>query len=117
MRRTSAALLALVLTFSIAIGFSPRNPWSAATPAGYKDDVFGTAPGVDSDATADKPQSKLWYNDGFWWAVMFNQPVDQSTGNWQIYKLTWPSTWNPTGVVVDTRVTSRADVLWDGSKL
>src|SRR3954451_17665561 len=111
MRRRSAALLALFLTLSIVLGFSPRNTLAAATPAAYKDGLFGSATG--DDPTADKPQSKLWYNDGFWWAVMFNQPA----GNWQIYKLSWPSAWNPTGIVVDARVTSRADVLWDGSKL
>src|SRR4051812_41676424 len=44
---------------------------------------------------------------------MFNQ----SAANWRIYKLSWPSTWVDTGIVVDTRATSRADVLWDGSKL
>src|SRR5215213_1936527 len=111
MRRRSAALLALFLTLSIVLGFSPRNTLAAATPAGYKDGLFGSATG--DDPTADKPQSKLWYNDGFWWAVMFNQPA----GNWQIYKLTWPRACNSTGIVVDTRATSRADVLWDGSKL
>ena len=40
--------------------------------------------GVDpegDDPTADKPQSKLWHNDGFWWAVMFNP----SAGSWRIY--------------------------------
>src|SRR5215217_3179956 len=111
MRRRSAVLLVLLLMLSIVAGFSPHNTLAAATPAGYKDGLFGSATG--DDPTADKPQSKLWYNDGFWWAVMFNQPA----GNWQIYKLTWPSAWNSTGIVVDTRVTSRADVLWDGSKL
>ena len=111
MKRRSAALLTLLLALSVMLGVSPRNTLAAATPAGYKDGLFGSATGIDP--TADKPQSKLWYNDGFWWAVMFNQPA----GNWQIYKLTWPSAWNPTGIVVDTRVTSRADVLWDGSKL
>jgi hypothetical protein len=109
MRRISAVLLALLLALSIGSG--PRATQAAATPAGYKDGSFGSATG--DDPTADKPQSKLWYNDGFWWAVMFNQ----SAGNWRIYKLNWPSTWVDTGTVVDTRVTSRADVLWDGTKL
>ncbi|MEO7911346.1 MAG: Ig-like domain-containing protein, partial [Roseiflexaceae bacterium] len=111
MSRRSAALLTLLLVLSVMLGFSPRNTLAAATPAGYKDGLFGSAPG--DDPTADKPQSKLWYNDGFWWAVMFNQ----SAGNWRIYKLTWPSAWSDTGIVVDTRATSRADVLWDGNKL
>jgi hypothetical protein len=109
MRRLSAALLALLLGLSLLIG--PRATQAAATPAGYKDGLFGSATG--DDPTADKPQSKLWHNDGFWWAVMFNQ----SAGNWRIYKLSWPSTWVDTGTVVDTRPTSRADVLWDGTKL
>ena len=111
MRRRSAVVLALLLMLSIVLGFSPRATQAAAPPAGYKDGLFGSATG--DDPTADKPQSKLWYNDGSWWAVMFNQ----SAGNWRIYKLTWPSAWGDTGIVVDTRATSRADVLWDGSKL
>src|SRR5436190_18116751 len=109
MRRTSAVLLAGLLALTMLIG--PRATQAAATPAGYQDGLFGSATG--DDPTADKPQSKLWHNDGFWWAVMFSQ----SAGNWRIYKLSWPSTWADTGIVVDTRVTSRADVLWDGSKL
>ena len=27
---------------------------------------------VGRDATADKPQSKAWYHDGFWWCILFN---------------------------------------------
>jgi hypothetical protein len=111
MKPRNAILLAILLTLSIALSWSPLTTLAAATPAGYKDGLFGSAPG--DDPTADKPQSKLWFNDGFWWAVMFNQPA----GNWQIYKLTSPSTWSTTGIVVDTRSGSRADVLWDGSKL
>jgi hypothetical protein len=109
MKRTSAILLALLLATSMLIG--PRAAQAAATPAGYKDGYFGTATG--DDPTADKPQSKLWHNDGFWWAVMFNQ----SASNWRIYRLNWPNEWADTGTVVDTRVTSRADALWDGTKL
>ena len=96
MRRLSAVVLALLLALSIGNG--PRATQAAATPAGYKDGLFGSATG--DDPTADKPQSKLWHNNGFWWAVMFNQ----SAGNWRIYKLSWPSTWVDTGTVVDTRV-------------
>ena len=106
MRRTSAALLALLLALSIVIG--PRATQAAATPAGYKDGFFGSAPG--NDPTADKPQSKLWWNDGAWWAVMYNQ----TAGEWHIYQLSWPDQWIDTGTLVDTRanLACRCAVGW-----
>ncbi len=102
------------------------GPWAGPPPAalganpnvGYVDFSFGSGPGSvpgssDIDATADKPQSKLWYNDGLWWALMFNT----ASNNWRIYKLSWPDTWVDTGTVVDNRATSRGDALWDGAHL
>jgi hypothetical protein len=78
---------------------------------GYVDAPFGNTPGID--VTADKPQSKLWFNDGFWWALMF----DTASNTWHIYKLTWPNQWVDTGMMVDNRPTSRGDALWDGTHL
>jgi PKD repeat protein len=82
----------------------------AAADIGHKD--FGTGGG--SAVTGSKPESKVWFNDGFWWASM--QPT--SSSGFFIYKLD-PSTdtWASTGTSLDTRNGSRADTLWDGSKL
>lgn len=61
--------------------------------------------------TGSKPESKLWFNGG-WWATMFNAGASAH----RIYKLD-PATgrWRDTGVPIDTRVTSRADALWDAA--
>jgi hypothetical protein len=64
--------------------------------------------------TADKPQSKLWIADGFWWASLWNRV----TVRHEIYRLDWASqTWASTGVPIDARRTSTSDILWDGSHL
>ena len=68
----------------------------------------GTAP------TGAKPESKLWWNDGFWWSVMWAE----SLGDNYIFKLdATTQTWTNTMVEVDSRSGVRADVLWDGTKL
>ena len=72
--------------------------------------------GAGNGATAEKPESKLWWDAGSWWAVMW----DSSTASWRIARhdrSTTPATWIFTSVVVDKRSDSRADVLWDAGKL
>lgn len=86
---------------------------SAATPldiAGFLDFSFGTDPG--SKVTGEKPESKLWWNSGFWWAGLF----DTAAGEYHIYRLNPGSqNWENTGVALDDRPDSRADILWDQS--
>ena len=104
MKRLFRIITALLCLGALLVG----APVSAANSnVGYVDFSFGSAPGTD--VTADKPQSKLWYNDGRWWAVMYHS----GSSTWHIYKLSWPSQWVDTGTVIDSRPTSRADVLWD----
>ncbi|MEZ4663929.1 MAG: hypothetical protein R2911_40870, partial [Caldilineaceae bacterium] len=60
--------------------------------------------------TGEKQESKLWWNDGFWWASMFNS----SSSTFHIYRLNWGThTWEDWGVELDDRIDSKADVLWD----
>ena len=81
--------------------------------AGYQDFNFNGG-GVTSAVTANKPESKLWYHDGFWWAVMWDNVVD----NYRIFRFDSAArSWTNTGVNVDDRPRSSADVLWDGTKL
>jgi hypothetical protein len=64
--------------------------------------------------TGEKPQSKLWFNDGIWWGSFFNQ----DTRMYQIYRFHWDENiWSDTGVVVDQRRYAQVDALWDGQKL
>jgi hypothetical protein len=111
MRRALSAVAAFALVLGLAFTLAPHASQAANPNVGYADFAFGSAPGTDP--TADKPQSKLWHNDGYWWSVMFNS----GSGKWHIYRLNWPSQWVDTGVVVDERPTSRADALSVGSKL
>ncbi|RAX45121.1 hypothetical protein DQ354_11940 [Arthrobacter sp. AQ5-06] len=89
----------------------------ATSPVASADPTYGTASlsysGVSNPPTSDKPQSKLWWNDGSWWADMWT-----SGSGWSIYRLDRPTgTWIDTGVVNDTRANTLADTLWDGSHL
>ncbi|MBX7445449.1 MULTISPECIES: hypothetical protein [unclassified Arthrobacter] len=69
--------------------------------------------GAANPPTADKPESKLWWNDGSWWADMWT-----SGSGWHIYKLDRASKkWVDTGVPIDTRANTLADTLWDGTHL
>ncbi len=86
-------------------------------PPASADPVYGTQSiaysGVANPPTSDKPQSKLWWNDGSWWADMWT-----SGSGWSIYRLDRPSaTWVNTGVVNDSRGSTLADTMWDGSHL
>jgi RTX calcium-binding nonapeptide repeat (4 copies) len=70
--------------------------------------------GTSGPPTTSKPESKLWFNDGFWWAVM----VTPTNNDYHIFRLNLrKQTWVDTGVAVDTRASTRQDVLSTGSKL
>src|SRR5262249_20389530 len=94
----------------------------AFNPSGYIDFSFydPSIPGNNTSAdliqtpSGEKPQSKLWYNDGRWWADLF----DRTTANYHIYWLNWATQqWIETGTVLDTRPQTKADCLWDGTHL
>jgi hypothetical protein len=64
--------------------------------------------------TGQKPQSKLWFNDGSWWGALFNT----ASSHFEIFRLDWATqTWAGTGVRIDDRSNVRQDVLWDGRHL
>jgi len=125
MPRRFAAIAAFALALALILIAVPRGSDAANANIGYVDFGFGTGPGgmpsgpdkaadADIDATADKPQSKLWYNDGLWWAVMF----DSVSADWHIFKLDRAAEqWVDTGTPVDGRVGTLSDALWDGQKL
>jgi len=87
---------------------SPIATGSAQAPSdvGY----IGPSHGGLSAPTGEKPESKLWYAGGFWWADLFNPEV----GRHQIYRFDRETyQWIDTGTPLDTRASSRSDVLWD----
>ena len=79
--------------------------------AGYVDYDFSGG-GVTSEPTEQKPESKLWYNDGFWWGVMWEPVSDVYT----IHRLDLTNQcWEHVGPNVDDRGRSSQDVIWDAS--
>ncbi|PNI09140.1 hypothetical protein CXX84_07365 [Arthrobacter sp. AFG7.2] len=101
----------LALTVAVFISLiAAVSPAHAADNYGYESISYS---GVANPPTADKPQSKLWWNDGSWWADMWTT----GTG-WQIHRLDRATkTWVSTGLTNDSRGTTSADTLWDGNKL
>ena len=101
--------------FCILLIMNASHAYAAEIEVGYSD--FGYPSGTGASAigiTGEKPESKLWWNDGAWWACMWS-----TAGNaYHIYKLNWATqTWTDTGTPIDDRKTSMADALWDGNKL
>ncbi|TMQ73690.1 MAG: hypothetical protein E6K81_03405, partial [Candidatus Eisenbacteria bacterium] len=81
------------------------------TNAGFRDFRFG---GSLSTPTGEKPESKLWWNDGSWWGSLW----DPNASSYAIHRLDLDTqSWVSTGTLVDTRSSSRADALWDGDHL
>jgi hypothetical protein len=93
-----------------AVGTAPSPP-PPPPGIGYRDQSFvgaGVAP------SGSKPESKLWWNDGFWWADMWAT----SSQSFHIFRLNVGSqTWVDTGTPLDNRSGTRADALWDGTHL
>jgi len=108
--------------FSILIGLllvtlAPLSSLNAAgtvlDPNGYKGLPFKYTLKVQTP-TGEKPQSKLWYNDGRWWGDLFNN----TDGTYHIYWLNiGTQTWMDTGTILDPRPQTKADCLWDGTHL
>lgn len=115
-RPASLTLILLVALFAQllpmiggAIVQSPQRA-AAATDVGYQGPSMSGA----SAATGQKPQSKLWFNDGSWWGVLWSTSQDAFT----IWRFNWDAnSWTDTGIVVDTRNRTSADALWTGSRL
>jgi hypothetical protein len=84
---------------------------SASGNVGYQG---GSTSGAGSATTGEKPESKVWWNDGAWWASMFHA----TSQTHHIFRLNRSNqTWVDTGTLIDSRPKSRSDALWDGSKL
>ena len=103
---------ALLVAMTSFLGLAPAVPAGAAV--GDHGVVGPSFSGVSNPPTSDKPQSKLWYNDGTWWADMF----DTASRTWHIFRLDRPTqTWIDTGTMIDDRPETLADTLWDGTHL
>lgn len=110
--RQALALLATAVLALIAMGLPP----AARAATGDIGLPGPSSSGAGAAPTGQKPESKLWWNDGRWWASMF----DSVSQDWHIFYLNRsasPKAWVDTGTTIDARANSRADTLWDGSRL
>ncbi|MFN2488244.1 MAG: hypothetical protein ABR529_00570 [Actinomycetota bacterium] len=94
---------------------NPRTTAVAAAVAGQVGFRAHSYAGFNAgdEITGQKPESKLWFHDGSWWATLLS-PAEG--GAHTIHQLQG-ETWVNTGVVTDTRPTAREDVLSTGSTL
>ena len=112
MKRSVSWLAQALVLATIVAGNVLAAPGIAVAASSYGQSSISYS-GVDHPPTADKPQSKLWWNDGSWWADMWT-----SGSGWHIYRLDRSADkWVDTGVLNDTRRSTLADTLWDGSHL
>ena len=98
-----------ILTVAVAIvGLGATSAAADAASGDLGTEGLGYAP-VTGSPTQNKPESKLWFNDGAWWASMYSR----AAGVHRIHRLD-PSTdrWSDTGTPLDPRNNANADVLW-----
>ena len=119
-RRASVASLIAVFViglFAVApVAAAPAVPGPGYVDFVYKPDADGTG---GDDVTSFRNQSKLWFNDGRWWAIMFEKGTTKD-GTYRIQSFNNTSqTWSTgvTALEVDKRNWSNADALWDGTSL
>ncbi len=126
-RRSRPGLRALVasLIAILAMGLFTIGPVAATLAApgpGFKD--FQYKPDSDlgvggNDVVSFRNQSKLWFNDGKWWGILFDRG-STSDGTYRIQSLNMATqawTTASTATAVDNRNRSHADALWDGTNL
>ena len=116
-RSARLGLTSLLVAGSIALGAGVTG--AAPVEVGYSGPSF--AGGSVREPTAEKPESKLWYNDGTWWASMYSDDNPEGPAledGYYIFKLNLSTKqWQRQDTQLDPRNTSSADVLWDGNKL
>jgi PKD repeat protein len=107
--RSCALLASCALVLSIA-AFGVSAP-KAFADVGYEGQSYT---GTGTPTGLKRSESVLWWNDGSWWAHMW----DRTSGQFHIFRLDEATqSWVDTGVTVETRPNTHADVLWDGTKL
>lgn len=113
-RRTAASALSVLLSSLLLATFLGLPTAQAA--GGDLGTPGPSTTGAGTHVTGEKPESKLWWHDGRWWAVMYQAATTD-------YRLAWldrtasPARWVITGTLADDRARSRADVLSTGGKL
>lgn len=109
--RALGAVVALLVSLACVGALGPNSVSAATGDVGYEGASFT---GTGTPTGLKRAESVLWWNDGVWWANMW----DTGTNDFHIFRLdTATQTWVDTGVPIDTRANTHADVLWDGAHL
>lgn len=99
----------LVLLLGLLI---PARAVAEPATAGYRDFHYGEA--VGGSPTGEKPESKPWWNDSFWWGSLW----DTTSSRYEIHRFDpVAQRWSSTHTRIDERWASKADALWDGRHL
>lgn len=109
------AAIAFILVVLPVSGSIPQAGLLATTvETGYAGFSYGV--NVKEEPTAENPESKVWFNDGYWWGILF----DEAQNQWAVHRLDWTSmNWVVTATTLDSRldddglVSTRFDSLWD----
>lgn len=112
-RPRPAASLRVLLLLALILGAAPLGASASAALAdiGYEGPSFS---GTKTPTGTKRPESVVWWNDGFWWAHMWHA----ASGDFHIFRLdSTTQTWTDTGVATDRRSNTHADVLSDGNRL
>jgi len=97
-------MAALLLVFAGTAAADPGD-------VGHQDQSYS---GTSSPTGTKRAESVLWWNDGSWWASMY----DATSGDHHIFRLDLSTQkWIDTATAIDTRSSTHADVLWDGAHL
>ena len=118
-----AAVASLSAIFAIGLlGVLPVVAVPATPGPGFQDFQYNIgpeeAPGGDA-VTGSRNQSKVWFNDGKWWGMLFDK-TNATDASYRIQSLNWVTqTWTTgnTATQADKRNKSHADVLSDGNTL
>jgi PKD repeat protein len=109
-----AYTVTLTVSNSAGTGTTTRPGLISVSSSGSIGHQDGSTSGAGAAATGEKPESKLWWNDGSWWASM----LDTASQTYHIFRLDRSTeTWTDTGTLLDNRPKTRADTLWDGAHL
>ncbi len=107
-----AGLLAATVALLLAAPAAAQECASTPIVTGYRDHNYGSSP--YSEITASKPESKLWWNDGYWWGCLWSNAAAQ----YRIHRFDRVNQcWRDVGPEIDNRSKSLADALWDGQYL
>jgi len=111
------AIFAISLMAIVPVAAAPAIPGPGFTDFVYKPDPDTGTGG--NDVSSFRNQSKLWFNDGRWWGILFDRGTT-SNGTYRIQSFTMGTqawTTGTGGAAVDNRNRSHADALWDGTNL